>query len=94
MAYVLIRAIQLFAEVLELMLVARALMSWFVRDQYSTLGKIYVAIIRFTEPIVAPCRKALSRLNTGMFDFSVLLAMLLIGAVSNILVRIIFMIAY
>ncbi|MCR5181897.1 MAG: YggT family protein [Clostridia bacterium] len=94
MAYVLIRAIQLFAEVLELMLVARALMSWFVRDQYSTLGKIYVAIIRFTEPIVAPCRKALSRLNTGMFDFSVLLALLLIGAVSNILVRIIFMIAY
>lgn len=94
MAYVLIRAIQLFAEVLELMLVARALMSWFVRDQYSTLGKIYVAIIWFTEPIVAPCRKALSRLNTGMFDFSVLLALLLIGAVSNILVRIIFMIAY
>ncbi|MBQ1422476.1 MAG: YggT family protein [Firmicutes bacterium] len=94
MAYVLIRAISLFAEVLELMLLARALLSWFVRDQYSTLGKIYIAIIRFTEPIVAPCRRALSRLNTGMFDFSVLLAMLLISAVSNILIRIIYMIAF
>jgi YggT family protein len=80
--------------VLELMLLARALLSWFVRDQYSTLGKIYIAIIRFTEPIVAPCRRALSRLNTGMFDFSVLLAMLLISAVSNILIRIIYMIAF
>ena len=76
------------------MLLARALLSWFVRDQYSTLGKIYIAIIRFTEPIVAPCRRALSRLNTGMFDFSVLLAMLLISAVSNILIRIIYMIAF
>ncbi|MEE3382461.1 MAG: YggT family protein [Anaerovoracaceae bacterium] len=94
MAYVLIRAISLFAEVLELMLLARALLSWFVRDQYSTLGKIYIAIIRFTEPIVAPCRRALSKLNTGMFDFSVLLAMLLISAVSNILIRIIYMIAF
>ena len=94
MAYVLIRAISLFAEVLELMLLAIALLSWFVRDQYSTLGKIYIAIIRFTEPIVAPCRRALSRLNTGMFDFSVLLAMLLISAVSNILIRIIYMIAF
>ena len=94
MAYVLIRAISLFSEVLELMLLASALLSWVVREQYSTLGKIYIAIIRFTEPIVAPCRRALSRLNTGMFDFSVLLAMLLISAVSNILIRIIYMIAF
>ena len=93
MAYVLIRAISLFAELLELMLVARAILSWFARDQYSTVGKIYIALIRLTEPIVAPCRKALSRLNTGMFDFSVLLALLLIGAVSNILIRLIVMIA-
>ncbi|MBR5739920.1 MAG: YggT family protein [Firmicutes bacterium] len=94
MAYVLIKAISLFAEVLELMLVARAILSWFARDQYSTLGKIYVAVIRFTEPIVAPCRKALSRINTGMFDFSVLLALLLVGAVANILIRLIYMIAF
>ncbi len=93
MVYVLIRAISLFAEIIELMLVARAILSWFARDQYSTVGKIYIAVIRFTEPIVAPCRKALSRLNTGMFDFSVLLALLLVSAVSNILIRLIVMIA-
>ena len=94
MAYVLIRAIQLFSDVLELMLVARAILSWFARDQYSTIGRIYMAVIRFTEPLVAPCRKALSRLNTGMFDFSVLLALLLVGAVANILIRLIVMIAF
>ena len=93
MVYVLIKAISLFGEVIELMLVARAIMSWFVRDQYSALGKIYIGIIRLTEPIVAPCRKALSRLNTGMFDFSLLLALLLVGAVTNILIRLIVMIA-
>ncbi|MBQ6088431.1 MAG: YggT family protein [Firmicutes bacterium] len=94
MAIVLIRAIQLFAEVLELLLVAWAILSWFARDQYSTLGKIYIAVIRITEPLVAPCRRALSRLNTGMFDFSVLLALLLVGAVANILIRLIMMIAF
>ena len=89
MTYVLCRAIYLFAPVFTWMLVLRAVMSWFVRDQYSTAGKIYMAIIRFTEPLVIPCRKALSRINTGMFDFSVLLAMLVIQAAANILISII-----
>ena len=89
MTYVLIRAIRLFAEIFTWMLVLRAVLSWFARDQYSTVGKIYVAIVRFTEPVVEPCRRALSRLNTGMFDFSVFLAMILVQAVANILISII-----
>ena len=64
-------------------------MSWFVRDMYSPMGKIYGAIIRFTEPIVMPFRRLLSRFNTGMLDFSVLLAMLVIEMAGNILVKII-----
>ena len=53
-----------------------------------------MALIRFTEPVVAPCRKALSRLNTGMFDFSVLLAMILVQAVARLLVNIILRIGF
>ena len=53
------------------------------------MGKIYGAIIRFTEPIVMPFRRLLSRFNTGMLDFSVLLAMLVIEMAGNILVKII-----
>ncbi len=66
-------------------------MSWFVRDMYSPVGKIYGALLRFTEPIVLPFRKLLSRFNTGMFDFSVLLAMLVIEIAGNLLVRLIVM---
>ena len=66
-------------------------MSWFVRDMYSPVGKIYGALLRFTEPIVLPFRKLLNRFNTGMFDFSVLLAMLVIEIAGNLLVRLIVM---
>ena len=91
MTYTICRAIYMFSDLFTWALVLRAVFSWFARDQYSTVGKIYIALIRFTEPVVAPCRKALSRLNTGMFDFSVFLAMILVQAVARLLVRIILM---
>lgn len=93
MTTVLIRAIYMFTELISAALVARVIMSWFVRDAYSFAGKIYMAIIRFTEPLVAPSRRALSKLNTGMFDFSIFLSMIVIQALANILVRLIVMIA-
>lgn len=85
----LIYAIYLFSNILVMTLVLRALMSWFVRDMYSTAGKIYTALIRFTEPIVMPFRRLLSRFNTGMFDFSVLLAMIAIELIGNLIIKII-----
>lgn len=93
MTTVLIRAIYMFTELISAALVVRVIMSWFVRDAYSTAGRIYMAIIKFTEPLVAPSRKALSRINTGMFDFSIFLSMIVIQAVANILIRLIVMIA-
>ena len=75
----------MFCNILVALLLIRALM----RDMYSPMGKIYGAIIRFTEPIVMPFRRLLSRFNTGMLDFSVLLAMLVIEMAGNILVKII-----
>lgn len=89
MTYVLCRAIILFSDIFVWALIGRAILSWFARDPYSNLGKVYVALIKFTEPVVAPCRKALSRLNTGMFDFSVFLAMILVQAAARLLVNII-----
>ena len=94
MTYILCRAILIFSDLFVWALIIRAVFSWFVRDQYSTSGTIYMALIRFTEPVVAPCRKALSRLNTGMFDFSVLLAMILVQAVARLLVNIILRIGF
>ena len=82
-------AIYWFAELLTTVLLVRCIFSWFPMNPDSFLGKIYALTIRLTEPIVAPCRQLLSRFNTGMFDFSVLLAFFLIQFVANALVRII-----
>ncbi|MFR7990961.1 MAG: YggT family protein [Anaerovoracaceae bacterium] len=94
MAYILIRAINWFAQLLILALVIRALLSWFARDPYSTLGKVYMVLVRLTEPVVNPCRRLLQRfnVNTGMFDFSVLLAFFLIEIVARLLTYLIVLI--
>ena len=91
MESILITAIYWFARLLTTMLVARAVLSWFIRDPYSGLGKVYMGIIHFTEPFVEPCRNLLARLNlnTGMLDFSVLLAFFLIEIVATICINIV-----
>lgn len=95
MAIILVRAISWFARILTLALIARALLSWFARDPYSPLGKVYMIMIKVTEPIVEPCRNLLAKLNinTGMFDFSVLIAFFMIEIISNILIKIVFIFA-
>ncbi len=93
MAYVLIFAIRAFGQVLTFALLAEAFLSWFAGNPYSGPGKAYWMIRRFTEPIVTPCRKILSRFNTGMFDFSVLLAMILVQVVERLLVYVVLIIA-
>ena len=82
----------MFTRILVTALLIRALMSWFVTDMYSPLGKIYGLLIRFTEPLVEPFRRLLSNFNTGMLDFSVLVAMLAIQFISNLIIRIIIII--
>ncbi len=94
MAVVIIRAIYWFAQLLTMLLVLRALLSWFARDPYSGIGKFYAFLIRLMEPIVNPCRQLLYKLNinTGMFDFSVLIAFFLIEIVANVLAKLVMMI--
>ena len=92
MASILVYAVYMFAEIISAAMIIRALLSWFVRDAYSPLAKIYGMLIRFTEPFVAPCRKLLSRFNTGMLDFSLFWALILLQAVTNLLVKLIYII--
>lgn len=83
----LINAINGFAQIIIWLLVGRAICSWFVRDSYGTAYKIYQVLTMVTEPIVAPCRKITSRMNTGMLDVSVLMAFLVVIVVREALVR-------
>ena len=88
---ILVLAVYMFSNVLLTALLVRAVMSWFVRDMYSPIGKLYGLVINFTEPIVEPFRQLLSRFNTGMLDFSLLLAMVAIEFATNIIIRLIVM---
>ena len=84
----------MFAEVITLLLVGRAVFSWFARDPYSTVGKIYRFLIEITEPVVSPCRSLLARFNfnTGMLDFSVFIAFILVEIIRKLLVTLILVI--
>lgn len=88
---ILVYAVYMFSNILMTALLVRAVMSWFVRDMYSPMGKIYALLINFTEPIVEPFRNFLSRFNTGVVDFSLLFAMVAIEFASNIIIRLIIM---
>lgn len=88
MISILVFALYLFERVFLALLVARALLSWFVQPgQYSSVGKSFEWLVRITEPVVSPCRALLDKagLRTGMFDFSAVLAMILVTAVCRLL---------
>jgi len=82
---VLISAVNAFAEIIILLLIARAICSWFIKPG-SQAYRLYMMLEMITEPIVAPCRKITSRFRTGMIDFSVLLAFLLVIVIRNIVI--------
>ena len=86
MASLLIRAVYWFARVLTLLMFAQALMSWFVRDSGSPLEGIYRMITQITSPIVDPVRSFMSRFNTGMFDFSIWVSMILVQTAANLII--------
>jgi len=92
MAQTLVFAIYLFGEVITAAMIIQVILSWFIRDRYSPLGKLYMFLGIITEPIVAPCRKLLSRVNTGMFDFSFVLALILLQVITNLLIRLVYFI--
>lgn len=94
MGIILARAINLFAQIITLFLVGRAIFSWFGQNPYSTAGKIYRFLIDITEPIVMPCRNLIARLNfnTGMLDFSVFLAFILVELIARVLIRLVLII--
>jgi YggT family protein len=90
-AYILIRVINGLCMVLEFLLAARAIMSWFAQNPYSQAGKIYRVLIDLTEWMLRPCRNLISRfVNTGMFDFSIILAFFLMDIVRRVLIRLIY----
>ncbi len=82
MTAMLVNFIQLLAFVLWLLLIARVLMSW---TNPRGGGGLVAFIYQATEPILAPIRRVLP--PTGGIDWSPLVAMLILGVIVRVAVR-------
>lgn len=92
---VLINAINTFFQVLVYLILAKSILSWFIRNPYGSTYKIYMIISQITEPILAPCRKLLSRFGMyGPMDFSPVVAIIGLMVINNILVRMLIVFAF
>lgn len=82
--YTIVSIIIWLLNLLNLMIIVRALLSWFYpvgRDPWTRL------LVDLTEPILAPIRSALSRLLSLPLDLSPIAAILLISFLQNMLAR-------
>lgn len=70
-------------EVFELILLIRCVMSFFA----SPYNKFYEFLLKVTEPVLSPIREVLMKTGIGMsgFDFSPIVAILLIGVIERCL---------
>lgn len=84
--YVFQRAVLRFIQVIYFLIIARAIMSWFIRDLRNPLARFLYEI---TEPLLAPIRGLLQALGLGgrMIDFSPLVLFFLLQMLANFIVR-------
>ena len=72
--------IRIVCEVLTIAIILRAILSWFA---LSPTNRLVIILNRFTEPILAPLRRIIPR--AGMFDFTPLVAIILLQLIANLL---------
>lgn len=82
MSEFLVQFIYILTYVLSLAIFARAILSWFPVNPDNPLVSILVQI---TEPILAPLRRVVPRV--GMFDFTPMVAIVLLLLVQQVVVR-------
>lgn len=86
--YIIKSAIETFFRAIELLIIARILLSLIIRDPYNPIIKFLYDV---TEPILSPFRRLFDILGirTGMFDFSPLLAFYTLDIISRLITRLI-----
>ncbi len=87
------KTVQVFTQVIIYLLLARAVMSWVVRDWSHPLPRF---IYDVTEPLLMPMRSIFQQFGLmGMgIDFSFLATFLLIQFIGNSLTRMLYMMAF
>jgi len=92
---ILMNAINTFFQILVYLILGRAILSWFVRNPYGGLYKVYSAIIQITDPILSPCRNLLTRFGMGgTIDFSPILAIIGLSVINSIIINILRMLMF
>lgn len=76
-----------FVEVVNFLIIARIILSWFARDYSNPIFRI---LYNVTEPILSPFRNLLFKMGIGgsTVDFSPIFAILTLDMVSRLLVSI------
>ena len=86
----LVRILDYVVELYVIMLIARALLSWFPSEPGTTLYSVVRVLDRFTEPLLRPIRRALPPLRAGgmAIDLSIIVAIIglevLLGVINNV----------
>lgn len=77
------RSLQILFQLIEFLIIIRILMSFMNINPNNTIGQI---VYELTDPILAPAKGILNMLpfNTGMLDFSPIVAMLLLRLILDI----------
>lgn len=86
------RLVILITNLLFALLCVRALCTWLFGFNRPWIYKVYDISVKLTDFLVAPCRKLTDRFSGGMFDWSVLLACLVLILVRDVLLKVIMMI--
>lgn len=83
------RAVSILFEIIEMLILVRIIMSWFRISFYNTFGRI---IYEMTEPILSFARELINRLgiNTGILDFSPIVALLILRLILTVIRALIF----
>lgn len=88
MTYNLVKAISMFFNVITWLIVIRGLASIVIRDYSNPIMRMLNEI---TEPVLMPFRAIMNKLNlnTGVLDFSPLLAIITLNVIERLLIGII-----
>ena len=81
MAVILARTIQVFAQVLVLLILAHVILSYFMNPYHP----VRAFVDRLVEPLLAPIRRVVPLV--GMFDFSAVILIILVQLISGFLVN-------
>lgn len=87
--HILYKSIDLFFYIIELLIFARIIFSFLNIGPGNSIVRI---VYELTEPILGPARELINKsgINTGMFDFSPIIALIILRIVANLIKRILF----